>query len=57
MKTAQKLVNNLINENIFSLKDNSLRYLRVTNLCQNTYFTYKILQRFNGTCYNFPHVK
>ncbi len=44
-KTAQKIVNNLINENIFPLKVSSMRqdvlYLGITNLCQNTYSTYK----------------
>ncbi len=42
MKTAQKIVNNLINENIFSLKVTSLQdgdYLGITNLCHNTHFT------------------
>ncbi len=42
MKTAQKIVNNLINENIFPLTVNSLGkdmwYLGITNLYQKTHF-------------------
>ncbi len=56
MKTAQRIENNLTNENIFPLKVRSLRqegwYLGMTNLCQNTHFTYKILQY---TCYNWTY--
>ncbi len=47
-KTVQKIFNYLINENIFPLKISLLRqdvwYLGIPNLCQNTHFTYKIIQ-------------
>ncbi len=43
MKTTQKIVTNLINKNMFSLKAGSLRqdgwYLGLTNLCQNAHST------------------
>ncbi len=46
IKTAQNIANNLINENIYPLKINSLRqdwwYLVITNLYKNTHFTYKL---------------
>ncbi len=57
MKTAQKIVNNLINENIFPLKVSLLRqdgwYLGITNLFQNVNFTWKPLKYtfFNWTYY------
>ncbi len=45
MKAAHKIVNYLINENIFFLKVCKLRqdvwYLGKTNLCQNTHFIYQ----------------
>ncbi len=45
LRVSWKLHNNLINENIFSLLVSSLRqdmwYLEITNLFQNSYFTYK----------------
>ncbi len=48
MKTAQTNVNNLINTNIFPLKVSRIRqcgwYLGITKVCQNTHFTYAILQ-------------
>ncbi len=47
------IVNNLINGNIFLLKDRSLTrwvIFGITNLCQNTHFTYKLLQY---TCSNW----
>ncbi len=50
MKTALKIANHLINENILHLKVSSLRYLGMINLCQSTHFTYTILQY---TCFNF----
>ncbi len=63
MKTAQKIVNNFINENIVAFKIRSLRqdvwYLGKTNLCQNTHFIYEILQYtyFNCTYYTCSYVK
>ncbi len=63
---SQKIVNNLINENWFPfnklLKVSSLeheQYLRITKWCQNTHFTYKILQYtcFNWTYYTCWYVK
>ncbi len=64
MKTVQKQVNNFINENVFLLKDGQLIKnngwdLRITSLCQNTHFTYKILQYtcFNWTYYTCSYVK
>ncbi len=63
MQTTQKIVNNLMNENIFLLKVSLLRqascYLGITSLCQNTHFTFKILQYicFIWTYYNCSYIK
>ncbi len=64
MKTTQKIVNNLINKNIFPLKVSSLIqdwwYLEITNLCKKIRFTYKVFNWFYYTCsyikwYNFQY--
>ncbi len=59
MKTAQKIVNNLTNENIFhwTLRQDGW-YLRITKLMSKHNDTYKIAQytSFILTCYTPAHM-
>ncbi len=60
MKTAQKIVNNLINISLRAqLIKTTLGSLGITSLCQNTHFTYKIFQYtcFNWTYYTCSYIK
>ncbi len=65
MKTALKIVNNIfIKWKYISFKGQLIKtiyrwYLEINSLCQNTHFTYKIIQYtcFNWTCYTCSYVK